>query len=165
MRRNPFIFIAGIMLIFTMTGCPYESPVPLGNSCSSSVATELLGKWVYPSATGKSDTVEFIQFNEHEFFIEFRENKEGGIRIISKGRGFITVVKNQRILNFCELGSPVKYYFFKYEVKNNRMITWSPSDKFIKKPFNSSEELLEYFKKNMDRKEFYGAPDTAVHVK
>jgi hypothetical protein len=165
MKRNLFIFIIGMIMMFAMTGCPYESPVPLSNSCNSSVDPGLIGTWVYPSVAGNKDTVEIMKFNEHEYYIEIHEKGQNGINITSRGRGFLTIIKNQKIINYCELGNPDKFVFFKYEVKDKLMMTFATSDNFNKQPFNSSGELYDFFTRNMDKQGFYEPPDTALRVK
>lgn len=165
MKRNPLRFIIGMILIIAMTGCPYESSVPLSNSCNSTFDPALIGTWVYPSMTGDKDTLEFMRFNEHEFYIEIRGRDKSGINNVSRGRGFVTIIKNQKIINYCELKDPGKFYFFRYEIKDKLMKTFSSSDKFIKQPFNSSGELFDFFSKNIEKQGFYEPPDTAIRVK
>jgi hypothetical protein len=164
MKKNPLILIIGMIMIIAITGCPYESPVPLSNSCNSSVDPDLIGTWVYPSMAGNKDTVEIMKFNEHEYYIEIHEKGQNGINITSGVRGFVTIIKNQKIINYCELKNPGKFYFFKYEIKNKLMKTFSTSDKFFKKPFNSIGELYAFFTRNMDNQGFYEPPDSAILV-
>jgi len=164
MKRNPLIFILGTIMIIAMTGCPYESSVPLGNSCNSTLDPALIGTWVNPSTNGSKDTIVIMKFNEHEYYIESHEEGQGGVKIISRGRGFVTLVKNQKIINYCELGKPDKFVFLKYEIRDKLMKTFSASDKFIKQPFNSSSELCDFFSRNMDKQGFYEPPDSSILV-
>jgi len=164
-KKNPLIFIIGMILIIAMTGCPYESPVPLSNSCNSIIDPGLIGTWVYPSPNVKSDTIEFMKFNNHEFFIEIRSKDKTGFISVSKGRGFVTLIKNQKIINYCELKDPLKFYLLRYEINDKMMTTYSASDKFIKQSFNSSGELLDFFTKNLDKQGFYEPPDTVIRIK
>ena len=163
--KSKSLIITGMIMIMAMTGCPYESPVPLSNSCNSTVDPALIGTWVYTPKAVVKDTVEIMKFNDHEYYMEFHEKRQNGINVTSRGRGFVTMIKNQKIINYCELGNPDKFMFFKYEIKDNLMKTFSPSDNFIKQPFNSSGELSDFFTKNIDKLGFYESPDTAIHVK
>jgi hypothetical protein len=165
MRRNPFLLIAGFMMLLFMTGCPYDSPVPLSDPCKVSIDPDLAGTWVSLSLGSTKDTLEIINFNSHEYYIEFQNIDKNGIRSVSRGRGFVTMIRNQRILNFCELGNTETYSFFKYEIREKRMVTFSPSDKFITQTFSSSDEFFDFYKKNMDKQGFYEPPDTLVRVK
>jgi hypothetical protein len=156
--------VTGLIMIFALAGCPYESSVPLSNSCNSAIDSTLLGSWVDPSAKG-SDTIRIMRFNDHEYYVEVHSKGQNGINSISRGRAFVTAIKNQKILNFCELGEPDKFVFLKYEIKGNLMKTYSVSDKSIKKPLNSSRELFSYFTISSDKQGFYELPDSAVRVK
>jgi len=165
MKRNPLILFTGMILILIMTGCPYESPVPLSNSCNSTIDPGLIGTWAYPSPTVKSDTIEFRKFNDHEFYIEVRSRDKTGLISVSRGRGFVTLIKNQKIINYCELIDPPKFYLLRYEISDKKMITYSASDTFIKQSFNSSGELLDFFTKNKNNPGFYEPPDTVIRIK
>jgi hypothetical protein len=165
MQTKISIAITGMIMIITMTGCPYESPVPLSNSCNSLVDPALIGTWIFPSTAGNNDTVEIMRFNEHEYYLEFHEKRKNGNIAISRGRGFVTMIKNQKIINYCELGNPGKFMFFKYEIQDNLMKTFSPSDNFIKEPFKSGGELFDFFTRNIDRQGFYEPPDTSIRLR
>ncbi len=164
MKRNLLIFILGTIMIITITGCPYESSVPLGNSCNSTFDPALTGTWINPASNGNKDTIIIMKFNEHEYYIEIHEKGQTGVKTTSRGRGFVTSIKNQKIINFCELGKPDKFIFFKYEIRNKLMTTFSASDKFIKQPFYSSSELCDFFTRNMDKQGFYEPPDSSILV-
>jgi hypothetical protein len=164
MKKNLLILIIGMIMIIAMTGCPYESSIPLSNSCNSTFDPALIGTWVSPSTNGSKDTIVIMKFNEHEYYIEIHEKDQTGVKITSRGRGFVTSIKNQKIINFCELGKPDKFIFFKYEIRNRLMKTFSASDKFIKQPFNSSSELCDFFTRNMDKQGFYEPPDSSILV-
>ena len=164
MKKNLSLLIIGMIMIFAMTGCPYESSVPLGNSCNSIVDPALIGTWVNPSTNGSKDTIKIMKFNEHEYYVEIHSKGLNGISTISRGRGFVTLVKNQKIINYGELGQPDKFVFLKYEIRDKLMKTFSASDKFIKKPFNSSGELYNFFTRNMDKQGFYEPPDSSILV-
>ena len=164
MKNKTLFVITSMIMIIVMTGCPYESSVPLSNSCNSTFDPALTGTWINPATNGNKDTIVIMKFNEHEYYIEINEKDQTGGKITSRGRGFVTSIKNQKIINFCELGKPDKFIFFKYEIKDRLMKTFSASDKFIKKPFNSSGELYNFFTRNMNNPGFYELPDSAILV-
>jgi len=164
MKNKTLFVITSMIMIIVMTGCPYESSVPLSNSCNSTFDPALTGTWINPATNGNKDTIVIMKFNEHEYYIEINEKDQTGGKITSRGRGFVTSIKNQKIINFCELGKPDKFIFFKYEIKDRLMKTFSASDKFIKKPFNSSGELYNFFTRNMDKQGFYEPPDSSILV-
>ena len=165
MKRNLFNLVIAMIMMIAMNGCPYESSVPLSNSCNSIIDPGLIGTWVYPSPNVKSDTFEFMKFSDHEFFIEIRSKDKTGLVSVSRGRGFVTLIKNQKIINYCELKDPLKFYLLRYEMKDQMMTFYSASDKFIKQSFKSSGELLDFFTKNIDKQGFFEPPDTVIRIK
>jgi hypothetical protein len=164
MKRIYLNLITGTILLFVMTGCPYESKVPLSDSCASGTDPELTGKWILPSSKKDKDTIEFLKFNEHEYYIVSHMKENGNTPKTMNGRAFITIVKGQKIINFSDLDKPDAFMFFKYQIINNKLITWSPSDQFIKQEFSSSKELLAFFNRNLDKKGFFETADTAFRA-
>jgi hypothetical protein len=106
-----------------------------------------------------------VKFNEHEYYIEIQSKGVSGIKKVSKGRGSVTLVKNQKFINYCELNDPGKFVFFKYEIRDNLLKTYSPSDKFIQQTFSSGKELIAFFEKNLDKNGFFEPADTAIRLK
>jgi len=164
MKRKIIIVITGMIMIIAITGCPYESSVSLSDSCTSASDSGLTGRWIFPSTGGNSDTIDIVKFNEHEYYIEIRSKGISGNNKISKGRGFVTLVKNQKFINYSELNDPGKFVFFKYEISDNLLKTYSPSDKFIQQTFSSGKELMAFFEKNLDKNGFFEPADTAFRV-
>jgi len=150
----------GLILII-LTGCPYESSVPLGDACKSVVDPALLGTWVIPASGRVRDTLVFLKFNDHEYYIEDASTGRNGPPIVNRARGFVTTLEGMNFLNFIELTDSAKYFFFKYRMTNDRMVIWSPSDDFIKQEFGSEAEIVRFFRQNMERDGFFESPDTA----
>ena len=165
MKSKSQIIIIGIILIAGLTGCPYESPVSLGDSCNSTIDPTLAGTWVYRSGKNPKDTIVFLKFNDHEYYIEFHGEGKSAINIASRGRGFITKIRKQPIINFCEIDHPEKVYFSRYEMHENMMILHTASDNFIKQTIGSSGELLDFYSQNMEKDGFYEEADTMIRVK
>ena len=165
MQKKLLLLVAGFIMIFLMSGCPYESTVPLGNSCYSVIDPALLGSWVEASGKESGDTIRIMKFNDHEYYVEIHSKGQNGISSVSRGRAFVTVIKNQKILNFCELGEGEKFVFLKYVINGNLMKTYSVSDKYIKQPFSSGSALLNYFSKNLDKAGFFEVADSSLLVK
>jgi hypothetical protein len=165
MKYKTMTVITGLIMMIAISGCPYESSVPLSNSCTSTIDSTLIGKWINPANDGHKDTIEIMKFNEHEYYIEIQTQGTNGINTISRGRGFLTLIRNQKFINYCELGAPEKFVFLKYEIRGNLLKISSVSDKNIKQPLNSSGEMFNYFSQNMDQPGFYETPDSAILVK
>jgi len=162
MKNKSQLIIALLIALFAMTGCPYESPVPLSDSCSSVIDTTLTGKWIFKSGKNPRDTILFMKFNDHEYYIAFIGDGKSDINITSGGRAFITKLGNQNIINLTEIGHPEKVYLSRYETRDNMMILSSASDNFIRQPINSTDELRDFYLKNMNKAGFYETSDTLI---
>jgi hypothetical protein len=162
--KNKILFLAGICMLLVLSGCPYESTVPLGDPCSAAIDTLLTGKWVYPRSKGGNDTIEILPFNAHEFLVVTSGTEKGMIPRDALGRVFVSVIDDGKFINFYDIGHGDKWIFMNYEVKNNLLITMSPSDQFIHQSFRTSKELISYFRKNRSKPGFYETPDTAFRV-
>lgn len=160
MKRNLIMLASGLILLM-MTGCPYESPVPLGDACQSVIDPALPGTWVIPASGRVHDTLVFMKFSSHEYYIEDASAGRNSQPMVNRARGFVTVINGVKFLNFIELNDSAKYLFFKYKVMNDRMVVWSPSDNFIKQEFSSEAEIVAYFIRNMEKDGFFEPPDTA----
>jgi hypothetical protein len=166
MKKLISVSIIGMIFFFAMTGCPYESPVPLSDPGKSMIDPVLPGIWVNSKSNpdGTNDTLLIIKFNDHEYYLESHEIKNGKF-IVSRGRGFTTMVNNHRIINISALEEPGKFYFARYEVTGNMMILTYLSDNFIKKRFSSRRDFYEFCKENLDKEGFYETGDTYQRVK
>lgn len=153
--------IAAMMIILVLGGCPYESQVPLGDPATAVLDKNLQGLWLSPSSP--RDTLSIIRFNDHEYYIESHEIKNGVI-ITNRGRGFTINVGKDKFLNYNDLSEPQKNYLMKYDITGDRLTGSYPSDRFIEQKFTTSRDLFEFVKKNMNKEGFYEVGDTLVKV-
>jgi hypothetical protein len=158
------ILFAGVVMLLLMTGCPYESSVPLGDSCNSATDPQLAGKWFYPASGNKRDTLEILPFSDHEYLVVAYSNGNAGIPREDIARVFISKVGGVKFINFRSIGNNEKWVLVKYQITGNMLITWPASDQFIKQSFSTSREIVAYFGKNMDREGFFELPDTAYRL-
>ena len=160
MKFKLLLFFSISVIMIVLTGCPYESKVSLSDSKDSSIDPDIIGKWLLKSGTqGRWDTLIIMQFNHHEYYFETHELKNGK-PLVGRGRAFITCINHDRILNLCDLTDPAKFFFVKYVISGNKMITYSASDQYIKEKFSSSRELFTYFKAHFGKQGFFEAADT-----
>jgi len=153
-----------VLVLVALTGCPYESTVPLGDPKDSVFDTTLLGTWgSKANQKGQRDTIVIFRFNDHEYYFESREFANGK-PVVNRGRGFITRIKNEKILNFNDLADPGKYFFARYDCSGNRFITTFSSDQYIKQQFSSSGDLSAYFKKHIEKEGFFESGDTLTRI-
>jgi len=164
--KSKSVLLPIILIVFiAFTGCPYESNVPLSDAKYSTIDPDITGKWIISSSEikGYNDTLMIIRFNGHEFYLESHELKKSG-PVINRGRAFITLIGDQKILNLCDLKEPGKFYFARYTCTGNRMITSHASDQYIKKEFTSSRELSDYFKTHITSQGFFEPADTLIRI-
>jgi hypothetical protein len=165
MKTKKWIFfLAGISLVLMMAGCPYESNVPLNDSCSAALDPQLTGRWIFPKTSHSNDTIEILPFNAHEYLVISANEGKGMAGKDALGRAFISVVDGVKYLNFYDIRNNGKCIFFKYEIDAGKLTTSSPSDSFIKRSFRSSGELSLYFKKNHHQEGFFEPADTAYLI-
>lgn len=164
MKLKLLFFCSVAVGIITFTGCPYESKVSLSDAKDSAIDPEIIGKWLLKSGSGQRyDTLIIMRFNEHEYYFESHELKDSK-PFIDRGRGFITRIGNEKILNFCGLKDPGKFFFARYVVSGERMITNCASDQYIKEKFNSDRELYDFFKIHIGRQGFFEQGDTLTMI-
>jgi hypothetical protein len=158
--------ISAMIFLIAITGCPYNSKVPLSDPQKSVIDSTLLGRWINMRTNnkGSKDTLTILKFNDHEYYIESLEIKDGKL-FIERARGFTTVISNKKILNICTLDEPDKFYLERYEIVDNLMIIASVSDQFIKNAFSSTAEFYTFFKNNMSKEGFFEVADTIIKVK
>jgi len=166
MKTKLYLSAMAAIMIFVLTGCPYESGVSLGDAKDSKIDPQLSGTWIVktPDPQGHHDTMIFIRFNDHEYYIESREVLNSR-PVVSRGRGFITLIAGHSILNLNPLDNPGKIFFTRYSLKGDTLMTSYASDQFIKEKFSTIRELHNYYIKNMKKEEFYEPGDTLIRVK
>ena len=153
-----FLFILPLLW-----GCPYESAVPLGKVSRAQIDQGLIGKWRH-TAEGELFTMIIQQFNDHELLIMGIEKGEVQEEVM---RAFVTVIKDERFLNLQEIKETYDkrgWYFVKYSISGDTLMTWTVDDKLFTKPFTSSRALSSFVKKNLRNKDLYG-DDTPMILK
>jgi hypothetical protein len=165
MKSKLMLFFSITTCIIILTGCPYESNFTLSDSNDSFIDPDLTGRWlVNPSSKVSRDTLIIIRFNVHEYYFESHEFKNSR-PIINRGRGFITLINNLKLLNLCDLNETGKFYFAKYVCSGEKLILNYSSDQYIKTKFGSSRELFDFFKANINKEGFFEGGDTLLRVK
>jgi len=155
MKKKIYLLSFVGLSLLSLTGCPFDSEIALGDSYNSRIDTILLGSWIGTRIDSDIDTIEFeiIKFNEHEYLVEYGEYdaKDEVVHL----RAFTTVIDDIKIVNINEIGRKVEYTYYKYRIESNKLIVAFASDEFIKTEFNSPEELSDFFKKNIGKKKFF----------
>ncbi len=155
MKKKIYLLSFVGLSLLSLTGCPFDSEIALGDSYNSRIDTLLLGSWIGTHIDSDIDTIEFeiIKFNEHEYLVEYREYdaKDEVVHL----RAFTTVIDDIKIVNINEIGRKVEYTYYKYRIESNKLIVAFASDEFIKIEFNSPQELSDFFKKNIRKKKLF----------
>jgi len=141
-----------------LTGCPYQSSVPLSAPDLAKINSELIGKWSAEDKEGKEvGTVTISQFNERELLIII----DGGKDEAEAMRGFVTSVGSEKFLNVQEVTGAYEgreWMFVNYTVKDCSLIYRVVSDSLLKdktRGVSSQKKLYDFIKKNVENKELY----------
>ena len=166
--RKTFLLIAVICIFSILTGC-FESKVPLSSSQSSRIDEKLVNYWIsIPKEKNENKiSLAIFKFNENEHLVIGREGKENETIIT---RGFITKIKNTKIINLQNIKSLEKsertYVFFKYDfnARGNLLarILSADSPLLKNKEFKNSEAFYAFMEKNIEKE---GLFDTSIEFK
>jgi hypothetical protein len=137
-----------LLLLILLSACPYESSVTLSSPDQAKIDPELIGVWIFRDQEKKRDyEIPFIAFNDHEYLIVLSNDEETDYI-----RAFTTEITGRRFLNYKELrvdGTPEKYAFLRYEIKNDMLYLHTVEDELITKEFEHPAELYIYVKKHI----------------
>jgi len=157
MKKGAYKLSIVALLLFALTGCPYDSDIALSNSEYSQIDPILLGSWYATNIKTDNDTIEIniIDFNMHEYLIEYKEIESDGDVQMTNLRGYITAIGNKKIMNIHELGSTNRITYYRYNVAHDRLIVAYASDHFVKGDFKGQEELNNFFTQHIDQEELF----------
>jgi hypothetical protein len=143
-----------LVLLILLSGCPYESSVPLSSPDKAEIDPVLIGTWIFTDKEKKKDyEIPFIAFNDHEYLIVLSNDEETDYI-----RAFTTEIAGRRFLNYKKLhvdGSPEKYGFLRYEIQNDRLYVHTVEDDLITKEFENPAQLYDHVKKHIADERLY----------
>jgi hypothetical protein len=162
MNRNS-LWASGMVLavlVLWVSGCPYESEVPLTPVESARIDASLIGKWQYgsgvPNDPKGSGTITFFPFNEREFLAVLEEE---GKKENELYRAFVSVVDGERFLNAQEIKASSEkrsWAFVNYEVNQGELRIRIVEEKLFKEKKGLSETPFEFIRKHLKDKDLYG---------
>ena len=168
MRRSFSSILPLVVSLLLLTGCPYESTVPLSSPGLARIDSDLIGKWMMEDKESKeSAALTISRFNEKELLIIISE--EG--REAETLRAFVTLIGNQKFLNLQEMRGAYedrKWMFVNYSIKDCALTYRLVNDSLLKdraKAGLSQKELYGFIKKNLTNKTVYDEPTTLACVK
>lgn len=139
-----------------LLGCPYGSPVPLGDASDAKIEPKLLGRWTITGTEPGFSEVEIRAFNETEYYIELRGREPHKATESSRYRAYSSKVGGRNYLNIRELdGKEPRWLIASYDLMNlDTAVLALLSDEPIKKlksPPASSRALRGYLKDYSDK--------------
>ena len=98
--RRVLIIVVLLALSFVLTGCPYESKIPMGEPEAGSLDTRLAGIWFWidPTSDGVTE-FHIMRFNPSEYYAETLEDFE----VTGRFRMYIVDAGGEPFLNIEEL--------------------------------------------------------------
>ena len=168
MRKLLSITVLAAVSLVLLTGCPYESAVPLSRPGLAKIDKELIGKWRAEDKESKeSEILTISRFNDRELLIVIEDGK-GEVATL---RGFVTFIGDEKFLNVQEMREPYKdrkWMFANYSIQDCSFTYRLVDDSLLKdkaKGGLSQKKLYAFIKKNIANKEIYGEPTTLTCVK
>ena len=137
--------IIGISLIFLILSCALESKFSLPND--ERIKTELIGEWS----------------NEDDEILRIEKNNEKTYKLITIQNGkidesiaFSKTINGFNILNIIsEYEDKKTNVFYGFNIDNNTLTYSEVNDKLRESDFKSESELLQFFQKNISKKDFF----------
>jgi len=137
----------------------------LSPSSEAKIDKELIGKWKFQcEKEEQTGIITIYQFNEHEYLILLREEGEEDIDLI---RAFGTTIDEHKFLNAQDINSANakerEWSFVNYSVFNDRLVLKYVEDRiFEHRIINSSQELYQLMKENLNNKDLYDEDDKKI---
>lgn len=157
--------LAFLVPLILLSGCPFNSEVPLCDTENSVVDDSLLGSWASPDGDEDSQAVlHFLQFNSKEYLVIFIENNE-----TSLFRAFAREIENAQFLTITEIHSgipePPNYIFARYHIQKGALeIRLVEEDLFEGKTFKSPEQLTKFIATYVENDSLYGESQTMNRI-
>ena len=148
--KNFFCLLSIVSGLFILSGCPYESKVPLGKPVEK-INPAMFGIW-------NEEHWEFNIGRQDEFTYNcvFRNRYKN--EISDTNFAYSTTINGITFLNVWEKGSSEKYGLYKLEMNGNNQFKVFPVTADIEKEFSSGDSLKAFIAGEMKREGFYEGP-------
>jgi len=163
--RRLAVCCAVALLATLLSGCPFESKVPLGTAEHSIIDARLLGYWVWDDPASKEESSLFTvwSFNEREYYVELSNGDKEPTRL----RAYSVDVDGQAFLNINELSAdrrPRTFNLARYSFLDGGKLSLSiVGDKGVPQSLASdAQKLAEYLKSHMNDRALYDEDSPAV---
>ncbi|HVD96754.1 MAG TPA: hypothetical protein VNB90_01035 [Cytophagaceae bacterium] len=150
------LFILLFSLVFLLTGCPYNSDIPLSETPNVAIDKALLGSWQLKEDVEKKDSsvLKIYSFNKTEYSI-IVEDKSKAYTTVEAYRAFATTVEGVNLINLEKLDYKGKFNFFNYKIEGDILKIKIVSDVNVKDHYTSSKAMVKAFAEKMKEKEFF----------
>lgn len=151
--KPTLLILALLPLLLLLTGCPYNSKIPLSEP-KVAIDKTLLGEWKNDKAPNDSSLIKIFEFNPYEYSIVVVD-KSDHKTTVDYYRAFITSVAGQKLLNLESLKSKGEFNFCSYAVEENLLTVKVVSDIAVKEKYISSKTLVNAFAQKIHDKDFF----------
>jgi hypothetical protein len=143
--------IIGISIIFLIVSCSLESVFSLPND--EQIKTELIGEWFYGKNSEAIIRIEKNNKKTYKLILDENGKTEELIAFSKTINGFNIMI----LINDFDGDSIYEYYGFTIDDKT---LTYSEVNKnFRESDFSSETDLLNFFQKNVTKKDFFINPN------
>jgi len=143
--------IIGISIIFLIVSCSLESVFSLPND--EKIKTELIGEWFYGKNSEAIIRIEKNNKKTYKLILDENGKTEELIAFSKTINGFNIMI----LINDFDEDSIYEYYGFTIDDKT---LTYSEVNKnFRESDFSSETDLLNFFQKNVTKKDFFINPN------
>jgi hypothetical protein len=99
--RQAIITLLCLLALPLLSGCPYESGVPLGQASDAKIDGSLIGRWKYADKkSGEVGVLTISRFNDTELLVTVAGDAGQEPDMM---RGFVTVIDGKHFLNLQEM--------------------------------------------------------------
>lgn len=145
-----------LLLIFLVVSCSLESTYSLPND--EDINPELIGKWY--DGKDKTEILTVIKHSEKSYQLSLKI-EETTDQIIS----FSKTINGFEIMNLkTEYKGNVTNVFYGFKVKGDTLIFSEVNNKLRTTDFKSENELLDFFKENIDKEDFFINPTQLIRI-
>lgn len=162
--KKQFLLPVLFTLLLLLTGCPYNSKIPLSAVPKQPIDKALLGEWGNAKEPEDSSVLTIYAFNQYEYAILILD-KSNNKTTAELTRAFLTPVGGKMLLNLESLKSKGDFNFCTYSLEGDTLKVKVVSDIVMKEKFESSKAMAKAFAKKIDNKDFYESELVFVKVK
>lgn len=156
-----------LISLFMLTGCPYQSAVPVGDP-EKKLMKSLLGKW----QKGDEDNNFYLVDKLGKYQYQIEENVfNSELQDFEKAyyQGHITEVNGEKFLSIInqtldEDGGQNYFSIYKLEINSDSEFVIFPVSNYIRESFDESTELHAFIEKNMHLSFFFGEEESFKKV-